>query len=117
MCCFSLRWHTRLEMHNCPRGIERDEEFFRVDATGTVVHFESRVPTEWETKHLTVILITADSWDPTTVDMSTGTGKRSREDVEMYTIRSLTSSMSKRAISAMLRDQSNSRQVCFGKVE
>ena len=31
--------------------------------------------------------------------------------------RSLTSNMSKRAIIAMLRDQSNSRQVCFGQVE
>ena len=61
------------------------------------------------------ILITADSWDPTTVDMSAG--KRSREDAEMRTIRSLTSSMSKRAISAMLSDQSNSRQVRFGQVE
>ena len=64
-------------------GIDAEELFILFDTTGTVVHFESRVPTEWETKHLTVILITADSWDPTTVDMSTGTGKRSREDVEM----------------------------------
>ena len=30
---------------------------------------------------------------------------------------SFTSIMSKRDISAMLRDQSNSRQVCFGQVE
>ena len=73
------------------------------------------MPTEWETTHLPVILITADSWDPTTVDISAG--KRSREDVEMRTICSLTSNMSKLAIISMLRDQSNSIQVCFGQVE
>ena len=43
--------------------------------------------------------------------------KRSREDAEMQTILSLTSSMRKRAISAMLRDQINSRQVSFGQVD
>ena len=79
-----------------------------------VVHFESRLPTEWETTHLPIILITADSRDPKTVDMSAG--KRSREDAEMRTIHSLTSNMSKQAISAILRGQSNYRQVCFGQV-
>ena len=78
------------------------------------MHFDSRVPTEWETTHLPVILIASDSWDPTTVYSSAG--KRSREDAEMQTIRSLTSSMSKQAISDMQRDQRNSRQDCFGQV-
>ena len=96
-------------------GIESEEIFISFDTTGTVVHFEFRVPTEWETTHFPFILIMADSWDPTTVDMSAG--KRSQKDAEMRTIRSMTSSMSKRAISAMLRDQSNSRQVCLGQVE
>ena len=96
-------------------AIDAEELFIPFDTTGMVVHFESRVPMEWETTHLPVILIMADSWDPTTVDMSAG--KRSREDAEMQTIRSLKSSMRKRAISAMLRDQSNSRQVSFGQVE
>ena len=57
-------------------GIDLEELFILFETTGTVVHFESRVPTEWETTHLYVILITAGSWDPTTVDMSAG--KRSR---------------------------------------
>ena len=52
--------------------IDMEEFFIPFDTTGTVVHFESRVPTEWETTHLPVILITADSWDPTTFDMSAG---------------------------------------------
>ena len=53
-------------------GIDAEELFVQFDTTGTVVHFDYRVPKEWETTHLHVILITADSWDPTTVDMSSG---------------------------------------------
>ena len=53
-------------------GIDAEELFIPFNNTGTFVYFESRVPTEWETTHLPVILITADSWDPTTVDMSAG---------------------------------------------
>ena len=96
-------------------GIDAEEPFILFDTTGMVVHFESRVPTECETTHFPVVLITADSCDPTTFDMSAD--KQSQEDAEMRTIRSLTSIMSKRAISAMLRDHSNSRQVRFGQVE
>ena len=40
--------------------IDAEELFILFNTTGTVVHFESRVPTEWETTHLPVILITAD---------------------------------------------------------
>ena len=96
-------------------GIDAEELLILFYTTGTVVHFESHVPTEWETTHLPVILIAADSWDPTTVDMSAG--KRSQEDAEIQTICSLTSSMIKRAISAIIRDHSNYRQVLFGQVE
>ena len=31
---------------------------------GTVVHFKSRVPTEWEKTHLPIILITGEDWNP-----------------------------------------------------
>ena len=96
-------------------GINTEELFIPFDTTGTVVHFESRVPTECEITHLTVILITEDSWDPTTVHMSAV--KRSQEDAEMQMIHSLTSYVSKQVICDMLRDQSNSRQVSFGQVE
>ena len=65
-------------------GIDTEELFIPFDTTGMVVNLESRVPMEWETTHLPVILITADSWDPTKVDMSAG--KRSREDADMQTI-------------------------------
>ena len=92
-------------------GINAEELFISFNNKGAVVHFKSHVRIECKTTHLPVILIRADSWDPTTVDMSVG--KRSREDAEMRMIRSLKSSMSKQAISVMLRDQSNSRQVRF----
>ena len=53
-------------------GIDAEELFILFDTTGTVVNFGSRLPMEWETTHFPVILITADSWDPRTVDMSAG---------------------------------------------
>ena len=53
-------------------GIAAKDFFIPFDTTGTVVHFESRVPTEWKTTHFPVILLTSDSWYPTTVDMSAG---------------------------------------------
>ena len=42
-------------------GIESEELFILFDITGMVVHFESSVLTKWETTHLPVILIMADS--------------------------------------------------------
>jgi hypothetical protein len=38
-----------------PFGIDSDHAFIPFDTTtGTVVHFESRVPTEWEKMHLPI---------------------------------------------------------------
>ena len=51
-------------------GIDLEELFIPFNTMGAVVHFESCVPTEWETTHFPFILLTADSWYPTTVDMS-----------------------------------------------
>ena len=62
-------------------GIDVEELSILFDTTGMVVHFDSCVPTEWATTHFHVILITEDSWDPTTVDMIAV--KRSQEDAEM----------------------------------
>ena len=42
-------------------GIDADEEFIQFDTTGTIVCFDSRVPTDWETTHLPVVLHTADT--------------------------------------------------------
>lgn len=36
-------------------GIDADDVFIPFDTTGSIiVHFESRVPTDWEEKHLTL---------------------------------------------------------------
>ena len=53
-------------------GINADEEFIQFDTKGTIVYFNSCVPTDWEMTHLPVILLTADKWDPTTVNLSSG---------------------------------------------
>ena len=35
-------------------GIDGGDVFIPFDTTGTIVHFESRVPTDWEEKHLPI---------------------------------------------------------------
>ena len=53
-------------------GINADEYFIQFDTTGTIVYFDSHVPTYWETTHLPVILLTEDTWDPKTVNLRSG---------------------------------------------
>ena len=65
-------------------GIDMEDVFIPFDTTGTIVHFQSRVPTDWEMRHLPVILLTGERWDPATVQL--GPGGQSREEREMWTI-------------------------------
>lgn len=51
--------------HTRDFGIDGDNLFIPFDTTGTVVHFESRTPTNWEKTHLPVILLTGEDWNPT----------------------------------------------------
>ena len=74
-----------------PFGIDSDEAFIPFDTCGTVVHFESQVPMDDELKHLPVILLTANEWDPS--DEMMYPHKRTREYMEMHMVRSLTSGM------------------------
>ena len=64
-------------------GIEHDDVFIPFDTTGTVVHFQSRSPTDWEQQHLPVIILTSDRWDPGTLQM--GSTHSSREQAELHT--------------------------------
>jgi hypothetical protein len=66
-------------------GIEtEDSTRIPFDTTGTIIHFESRVPTEWEKTHLPVIILTNETWNPTEEDLR---GQwQSRESVEMRSI-------------------------------
>jgi hypothetical protein len=58
------------------------------DITGTVVHFESRVPTEWEKTHLPIIILTGEDWNPTQEILRPG--KQSRETMEMRAMHLMT---------------------------
>ena len=44
-------------------GMASDTVFIPFDTMGTIIHFESRVPNDWETKHLPVILLTGETWN------------------------------------------------------
>jgi hypothetical protein len=75
-------------------GIDTDQTVIPFDTTGTVVHFESRVPTEWEKTHLPIILITNEEWNPSQEVLHPGNS--SRESMEMRTaVHSLTSGMTR----------------------
>jgi hypothetical protein len=64
-------------------GIDCSDDFIPFNTTGTIVYFESRVPTDWETRNLPIIMLTGEDWDPVNV----GFGNRhSREQAEMQTI-------------------------------
>jgi hypothetical protein len=56
---------TPLTRVGCCFGINSDDAVIPFDTTGTVVHFESRVPTKWEKIHLPIILLTGEDWNPT----------------------------------------------------
>ena len=96
-------------------GIDAYEDFIQFDKMGTILYFNYRIPTDWETTQLSVILITADTWDPKTVNLSSG--RLSHKEAKMRIVRSLTSGMNRRTISAVRQEQSVSRQVRFGQVE
>ena len=84
----------------CFFGINTDQTVIPFNTTGTVVHFESRVPTEWEKMHLPIILIINKEWNPSQEVL--GPGNSSRESMEMRTVHSLTSGMTRRQINAVM---------------
>jgi hypothetical protein len=99
----------------CKFGIDSEYAFIPFDTMGTVVHFESRVPTEWEKTHLPVILMTGDTWNPSEEVLRPG--KKNRESIEMRTIQSLTSGMTKRQIQSVIREEATTHSEKNGEVE
>ena len=65
-------------------GIDGHEAFIPFNTTGTIVHFESCVRTDWESRNLPILLLTGEQWDPCGVELGPGGG--SREMGEMKTI-------------------------------
>ena len=114
-------WAYGLEVNDDPFdstrkfGIDSDDTFIPFDTTGTIVHFESRVPMEWEKTHLPILLLTGEQWDPTQEILCPG--RLSREDIEMRTIRSLTSGLPKCQVMSIRKEQSTARIVHYGEVE
>ena len=78
------------------------------------MHFESRVPNDWEKKHLPIILLTGETWNPSEEIMRYG--KHSKEVVEMQTIRSLTSGISKRQVALMQSEYCGETDMTLGQV-
>jgi hypothetical protein len=100
---------------NADFGIISDEVFIPFDTTGTVVHFDSRVPTEWERTHLPIITLTGEEWNP--AEEVLRPGRRSREDIEMRTIRSLTSGMTRRQINYTVSKEAKAETERYGETE
>jgi hypothetical protein len=69
-------------------GINSEHLFIPFDTTGTVVHFDTRVPTEWEKSHLPVVLLTGEDWNP--LEEVLRPSFSTREEKEMRNIKSLT---------------------------
>jgi hypothetical protein len=66
--------------------IDCNDDFIPFNTTGTIVYFESCVPKDWETRNLPIIMLTGEDWDPVNIGLGNGP---SREQAEMWTIRSL----------------------------
>jgi hypothetical protein len=77
----------------CFFGIDTDQSVIPFNTMGTVVHFKSRVPTEWEKMHLLIILITNEEWNPSQEVLRPANS--SRESMKMRTVHSLTSGMTR----------------------
>ena len=66
-------------------GIDRHATFIPCNTMGTIVHFDSRVPSE---THLPIVCLTGDTWDQASELSSQG--RRSREQNELRMVKSLT---------------------------
>jgi hypothetical protein len=64
-------------------GINCNDDFIPFNITGTIVYFEYRVPRDWETCNLPIIMLTGEDWDLLNVGFGNG---HSRKQAEMLTI-------------------------------
>jgi hypothetical protein len=74
--------------HSCKFGINSENLFIPFDTMGTVVHFNTRVPTNLEKSHLPVVLLTGEDWNP--LEEVLRPNLSTREEKEMRNIKSLT---------------------------
>ncbi len=48
-------------------GIDCNHDFIPFNTMGTIVYFESCVPTDWKTHNLPIIMLTGEDWDPVNI--------------------------------------------------
>jgi hypothetical protein len=95
-------------------GINCNDDFIPFNTMGTIVYFESCVPTDWETRNLPIIMLTGEDWDP--VNVGFGNGHR-REQAEMQMIQSLEIWVTKRKMAVMKQREMDSIVEQWGQVE
>jgi hypothetical protein len=47
-------------------------DFIPFNTTGTIVYFETHVPTDWETCNLPIIMLTGEDWDLVSIGLGNG---------------------------------------------
>jgi hypothetical protein len=57
-------------------GIKGNKTFIPFHTMGTIVHFDTHVPMDWETCNLPIIMLTGEEWDPVNVRLG---NRQSRE--------------------------------------
>ena len=96
-------------------GMDCEDAFVPFEMMGMMVYFESRVPMDWEIKHLPRIHITGDTWN--SMDDAIFPAGKSQEQAELQTIKSLTSSMTRQQVSMLWAEQAKAQIEEYGKVE
>jgi hypothetical protein len=86
-------------------GIDCNDDFIPFNTTGTIVHFESHVLTDWETHNLPIIMLTGEDWDPVNVGFGNG---HSTEQAEMQMILYLEIGVPKQKMVAMKQHEMDS---------
>jgi hypothetical protein len=95
-------------------GIDCNDDFIPFNTTGTIVYFKTRVPTDWETCNLPIIMLTGEDWDLVNVGLGNGQG---REQTKMQMIRSLENEVPKWKMAAMKQCELDSQVEQWGQVE
>jgi hypothetical protein len=95
-------------------GIDCNDDFIPFNTTGTIVYFESHVLMDWETHNLPIIMLTGEDWDLVNVGFGNGC---SREQAEMWMIRSLEIGIPKQKMVAMKQCEMDSQVEQWGQVK
>jgi hypothetical protein len=67
-------------------GIDCNDDFIPFNTTGTIVYFESRVPMDWETHNLPIIMLTGEDWDPVNVGFGNGHSRGNKQKCARFNL-------------------------------